>query len=110
MPRSSAVRRDVYAAALAVNCAAPDGSALVSASRIRCTAALALTGSCHQCGSYRDASGPDDSPATLSGTLAARSTTRAWPPDCETTLPIQWSRPSPLTKASFELAVSWTSD
>ena len=43
------------------------------------------------------------------GTLAPTSTSFAWPPACETTFPIQWSRPSPLANTSFALATLCTS-
>ena len=53
------------------------------------TAASALRGSCHQCGSYLEASAPLVSPGSRSGTTAPRSTTAASLPLSETTWPIQ---------------------
>ena len=53
----------------------PRDSRATSASRMAATAASALRGSCHQCGSKRDASRPSLSPARRTGTSAPRSIT-----------------------------------
>ena len=81
--------------------AAGPGSAAISRRSISATAASALRGSCHQCGSNSDASAPLDSPGSRSGTAAPRSTSSASLPLSETTCSIQPSRSSPLAKTSF---------
>src|SRR5262249_37433524 len=85
------------------------GSSATRTSRTFLTAASALTGSCHQWGSNRDASGPELSPGSLTGTAAERSTTFGWPPASETTFPIQWSRLAPFSRTTCAPAVGSTS-
>ena len=50
------------------------------------TAPSALRGSCHQCGSYVEDSGPDRSPGSLTGTRSPRTIDLGLPPLCETTV------------------------
>src|SRR3954447_2376421 len=77
----------MYASALRSNSAVCLGAALASASRIASTAASALRGSCHQCRSKREASGPDDWPGSFSGARPPEAPAGGLPPAWETALP-----------------------
>ena len=76
------------------------GSAAARRALDLATAASALRGSCHQCGSYFDASSPSTRRAGGPAPPAPRSTTSASLPLSETTSSIQASRSSPLAKTS----------
>jgi hypothetical protein len=73
-------------------------------------AASTLRGSCHQCGSYLEASAPEDSPGTVYGVCSgAIVTTAGLPPACWTTSAIHLSRLSPDSNTTFAPAAACTS-